>query len=358
MVWTQPTSSGSESKAVYDALGQRVATQVNGNWRYIVYDIEGKMVAEYGQAATTTDKIRYILLDRQGSTRAILNQSATVLARFDYQPFGEEIASGVGMRTTSQGYGGSDSSRQRYALTERDEATGLDHTWWRKYENTAGRWTSRDPYNGSMRVGDPQSFNRFTYVGNDPINFVDPSGLDPVLCIWRITGYHYFWVYKDGRVEYAFSTVTSFSVTCYRVGGGGGRGVGRDKQQQSQQQNSFIKVAFSNLYEYCVKETRDECLKNAKSWERVRNEVIKWGGAAVLGALLGSLSVAGFTMGGGLIKVAAVVTLLIGLGVFVYGIYRIARAVEQYNTEWSACDKAAKEKCKGDDSKQPVARQG
>lgn len=106
-----------------------------------------------------------------------MNQGGSVLTRFDYQPFGEEIGAGVGQRTTSQGYGGSDSSRQRYALTERDEATGLDHTWWRKYEQSAGRWTSPDPFGGSMDISNPQSFNRYAYVGNDPINFVDPNGL-------------------------------------------------------------------------------------------------------------------------------------------------------------------------------------
>jgi len=63
-------------------------------------------------------------------------------------------------------------------MTERDDATGLDHTWWRKYENRAGRLTSADPYLGSMRITNPQSFNRYAYVNNDPVNFVDPSGLD------------------------------------------------------------------------------------------------------------------------------------------------------------------------------------
>jgi RHS repeat-associated protein len=200
MVWTQATSGGNDSTAVYDALGQRIATKVNNTWKYVVYDIGGKMVAEYGQSSTATDKIRYILLDRQGSTRTILNQSATVLARFDYQPFGEEIASGVGQRTTLQGYGGSDSSRQRYALTERDEATGLDHTWWRKYENTAGRWTSSDPYRGSMKIGDPQSFNRYSYVQNDPMNFIDPIGL----CTFNINyNASYFPNTQDGQRQQA-----------------------------------------------------------------------------------------------------------------------------------------------------------
>jgi hypothetical protein len=35
-----------------------------------------------------------------------------------------------------------------------------------------------DPYDGSYNLTDPQSFNRYAYVQNDPVNFVDPSGLD------------------------------------------------------------------------------------------------------------------------------------------------------------------------------------
>ena len=33
------------------------------------------------------------------------------------------------------------------------------------------------PYNGSMRLGNPQTLNRYSYVIGDPVNFVDPSGL-------------------------------------------------------------------------------------------------------------------------------------------------------------------------------------
>ena len=62
-------------------------------------------------------------------------------------------------------------------MTERDDTTGLDHTWWRKYENRSGRWTSPDPLRGT--IGAPQTFNAYTYAANDPVNFVDPTGLDP-----------------------------------------------------------------------------------------------------------------------------------------------------------------------------------
>jgi len=69
------------------------------------------------------------------------------------------------MRMSGQGYGVVDSNRGKYAMTERD-STGLDHTWWRKYENTSGRWTSPDPISGS--VSDPQSFNRYSYTQTIP----------------------------------------------------------------------------------------------------------------------------------------------------------------------------------------------
>jgi RHS repeat-associated protein len=117
-----------------------------------------------------------VLQDVQGSTRAVMS-GTTVVPRHDFLPFGEEIGAGTGLRTTGQGFGVTEKIRQRYAMTERDDATGLDHTWWRKYESFSGRWTSPDPYRGSMSIADPQSFNRFSYVQNDPVNFVDPTGL-------------------------------------------------------------------------------------------------------------------------------------------------------------------------------------
>ena len=169
-----------DALSVYDAAGMRVAERVNDVWRFSVYDIGGKIVAEYGGiGATDEGGVKYLLSDWQGSTRAVLSNTGNVRARVDYTAYGEEIQTGIGLRTSTQGFDNSTALRQRYGLTERDSATGLDHTWFRKNENRGGRWTSPDPYNGSMSLGDPQSFNRNSYVQNDPINFIDPSGLDP-----------------------------------------------------------------------------------------------------------------------------------------------------------------------------------
>jgi len=117
-----------------------------------------------------------------------VNSNGFISARFDFTAFGEKISLGVGLRSIDQGYSAPANSRQGYGLTETDTATGLDHTWFRKNENRAGRWTSPDPYNGSMSLGSSQSFNRYSYVENQPTNFVDPSGLE-----WRWSCELYAW---------------------------------------------------------------------------------------------------------------------------------------------------------------------
>lgn len=121
----------------------RVAEKVNDVWRYLIYDIGGKLVAEYGGPPSSSEGgVRYVVSDWQGSTRATVNNSGFVKSRTDYTPFGEEVGAGTGVRSANQGFGTSNSLRQKYGLTERDDATGLDHTWFRKHENQSGRWTS------------------------------------------------------------------------------------------------------------------------------------------------------------------------------------------------------------------------
>jgi RHS repeat-associated protein len=61
---------------------------------------------------------------------------------------------------------------------ERDVETGLDYFEARYYASTQGRFISVDPLGSSAIVSDPQSFNRYTYVLNNPLKYIDPDGLD------------------------------------------------------------------------------------------------------------------------------------------------------------------------------------
>lgn len=57
---------------------------------------------------------------------------------------------------------------------ERDNETGLDYFGARYYASAQGRFTGTDP--GPFTPADPQNFNRYSYVQNNPLKFIDPTG--------------------------------------------------------------------------------------------------------------------------------------------------------------------------------------
>jgi RHS repeat-associated protein len=64
-----------------------------------------------------------------------------------------------------------------FTTYERDTVGGMDEAMARRYHGWWSRFSQPDPYDGSYSLADPQSFKRYSYVQNDPVNFVDPSGL-------------------------------------------------------------------------------------------------------------------------------------------------------------------------------------
>jgi RHS repeat-associated protein len=67
-----------------------------------------------------------------------------------------------------------------FATYWRDGESGLDYANQRYYSSTLGRFLSPDPYKASNggpgEPSDPQSWNRYAYAGNDPVDRYDPTG--------------------------------------------------------------------------------------------------------------------------------------------------------------------------------------
>lgn len=88
-------------------------------------------------------------------------------------PFGEEISTTE--RTVALGYQ-SDDVRHNFTSYERDAETDLDFAQARMHNFNLGRFSTPDNFTNDTHVYDPQSWNLYVYVRNNPLNFVDPLG--------------------------------------------------------------------------------------------------------------------------------------------------------------------------------------
>jgi RHS repeat-associated protein len=106
-------------------------------------------------------------VDHLGSTRAMTNAGGSPCFKADYLPYGAE--------NTPSGFTDSCNTTYKFTGYERDGETGNDYAFARYYNQRLGRFMSGDPLGGD--ITDPQSLNRYAYVRNNPINFIDPTGL-------------------------------------------------------------------------------------------------------------------------------------------------------------------------------------
>ena len=141
-----------------------------------------------GGGAAVGPQAQWLLSDHLGTPRMVFDQTGSLAnaKRHDYLPFGEELI-GLGLRsTTSLGYSGSNDVRQQFTQKERDVETGLDYFGARYFSSTQGRFTGVDPAAIKKRqLINPQDLNRFAYVANNPLAYIDPNGEEKIKVIVR-----------------------------------------------------------------------------------------------------------------------------------------------------------------------------
>ncbi len=116
----------------------------------------------------------------------LVDSLGQVVSRRDFMPFGEEITPDGTHRNADLKYNFGDNIRQKFTGYQKDEETQLDFAEARMYQNLHGRFTAVDPLLASGKSANPQTFNRYVYVINNPIILVDPDGLQVASSVGRV----------------------------------------------------------------------------------------------------------------------------------------------------------------------------
>lgn len=189
----------------FDALDRMVEQYKNGSYNQIVYGptgnklglMNGQTISRIrvpypgGGLAVYTSGPTFLMYwrspDWRGSMPFGSDYNHTVTKDSAFAPFGEEYAWNPG---------GTD------VFTGQLEATTFDvyDFPYREYPSIEGRWLTPDPAGlAAVNPANPQSWNRYAYVLNNPLALVDPLGLTTG-CWWveDETGEHQICLYPGG----------------------------------------------------------------------------------------------------------------------------------------------------------------
>ncbi len=153
---------GATTYYVYSAVPGSAAFELNGSGvvNRVHVTAGGKEIAQLA----TDGGFYWLHTDHLGTPRRMTNSTGTVMFRGEYDPHGNPL---LEWTTISNG---------KFTGYERDAVAGLDFAQARHYKYGRGRFMQPDPVRSDKLNG----INRYTSVYNDPINFVDLDGRDPI----------------------------------------------------------------------------------------------------------------------------------------------------------------------------------
>ncbi|MDP3930734.1 MAG: RHS repeat-associated core domain-containing protein [Methylococcaceae bacterium] len=186
-------ASGGQSYTYTDnGLGERILKNStalsNGPYRF-VYDHAGHLIGEYDKnnslkqetvwlgdtlvavvkpaPAPQQIQVYFIQADHLNAPRIILNNANIPVWRWDHtDAFGTTLPN-----EDPDGDGNIFEYNLRFPGQYYDKETGLHYNYFRDYDPGIGRYIQSDP------IGLSGGLNAYTYVGNNPVNRIDPSGL-------------------------------------------------------------------------------------------------------------------------------------------------------------------------------------
>lgn len=206
--------NGATSTYAYDPEGMRVrmasgsaSTSYASDW----YSVSGGKATKHlfadgvliatVEGSTSTAVVHYVATDHLTGASVVTSATGSVEESVDYNPYGDIRLD------NAAGY----SEVRKYAGLEYDAASGLNYAGSRYYDSSTGRFLSEDPLflavgdgkqlgdildkmrkqndglegNGGKNdqtkqlenvLSDPQKLNSYSYVQNNPLKYIDPTG--------------------------------------------------------------------------------------------------------------------------------------------------------------------------------------
>ena len=193
----------------YYADGLRYSKTVNGAKTYYIWngsniiaetDANGSLITNYYRglqiiaSETPSDNVglKYYSYNGHGDVFKLTDRNKNVIVSYEYDAFGNQKNSIA-----------NDTNPFRYCGEYFDGETGLIYLRARYYDPATSRMLTEDPYWRMQRIYEhnSQGLNLYVYCGNNPLMFIDPSGLDYII------GWSYSnadikdfndWLYKNG----------------------------------------------------------------------------------------------------------------------------------------------------------------
>jgi len=172
----------------YDAFNRRISKTVNSVTTYFIYD-GNEVIEEYNSSnvlqannvmgsridepltMTRSSTNYYYHLDGLGNIRQITNSSGVIQESYDYDPYGNTtIFNSSGTPVSASVIG----NRFMFTGREYDQESGIYHYRARQYDPSIGRFLQRDP------LSYYDSMNLYEYTGGNPVNWIDPLGLQSI----------------------------------------------------------------------------------------------------------------------------------------------------------------------------------
>jgi RHS repeat-associated protein len=147
---------------LYDLNGNVISELNASTWLNVYLRLNGGLFAQYTVGGPRT---QFVHADHLGSTRLLTSMTQSIVDSLDYLPFGEQTAGDTG-------------TTHKFTSKERDSESNLDNFGARYDSSSMGRFMSPDPMGNYFADGGyPQSWNMYSYALNNPLSFIDPTGM-------------------------------------------------------------------------------------------------------------------------------------------------------------------------------------